>query len=166
MMDHLWTPWRMPYLKGDTSTSGPGCIFCHKVSTQDDTAEHIIHRGTYCYITMNLYPYNNGHLLIVPNQHTGALEALDGAAALELVELTQKSLVMLRRTFSPQGFNIGINQGAAAGAGVAAHLHQHIVPRWSGDTNYMTVVAATRVIPEWVDDTYRTLKQVWDELYP
>jgi ATP adenylyltransferase len=162
-MDHLWTTWRMPYLQGSSNSSE--CIFCAKIGA-DDAAEHILYRGGRCYVTLNLYPYNNGHMMVVPYQHVSGLEELDAAALTDLMVTTQMALHVLREAYHPQAFNIGINQGAAAGAGIAAHLHQHIVPRWGGDTNYMTIIGQTRVIPEWVDDTYAVLKSLWRKLYP
>ncbi len=162
-MDHLWTPWRMPYLKGENHEEDDlkeGCIFCYKV-TGDDENEHILKRGKACYVTLNLYPYNNGHLLIVPNRHIATYAELTDDEALEIAQLTRQALAVLDAAYAPQAYNIGINLGAAAGAGIEGHLHQHIVPRWAGDTNFMTVAAATRVIPEWIDETYRHLKRLW-----
>lgn len=163
-MSHLWTPWRMPYLRGEGQTNNNGCIFCNKVRGEDDIKEHVLHRGERCFVTLNLYPYNNGHVMVAPNGHIAAFDELDEATLLELAVLTQRCLRMLRAAYSPQGFNVGINLGQIAGAGVADHLHQHIVPRWSGDTNFMTVAGQTRVIPEWVDETYALLKPIWDSL--
>ncbi|GAB4475960.1 MAG: HIT domain-containing protein [Anaerolineae bacterium] len=157
----------MAYLKQDTSSEGgrsAECLFCRKAAAQDDAAEHVLHRAQHCYVTLNLYPYNNGHLLVVPYQHTDRLEALSPEAAAEMMAITRQALVVLGRAYRPDGFNIGINQGAAAGAGIAAHLHQHVVPRWAGDTNFLSTIAQTRTIPEWIDETYRTLKVIWDEL--
>ncbi len=134
-----------------------GCIFCSKLDV-DDAAEHILYRGAHNYVVLNRYPYNNGHLLIVPDAHVASLEALDDAAALELMQLVQQSLRALRAVYHPQGINLGVNEGSAAGAGVAGHVHLHIVPRWSGDANYMTVVGEVRVIPELLDDTYAALR--------
>ena len=165
-MDQLWTPWRMPYLKGDAPHTDDACLFCAKLTSDDDAGQHVLFRGTHCFVTLNLYPYNNGHLMIVPNQHTGRLEDLPESALMEMMRTTQKALHVLRAAYQPEGFNMGINQGTAAGAGVAEHLHQHIVPRWSGDTNYMTTIGQTRVIPEWIDDMYANLKTLWARQYP
>jgi ATP adenylyltransferase len=166
MNDHLWSPWRMAYLKDEAGGGDDGCIFCAKAEAADDDAERILCRGDHCLVTLNLYPYNNGHLLVVPYLHTGQLSALPQATLVELMALTQRAEQVLDAAFHPDGFNIGINQGSAAGAGIAEHLHQHIVPRWMGDTNYMTVIGHTRIIPEWIDETYRELKAVWDERFP
>ena len=163
MPDHMWSPWRMRYIKGDARTPGDGCIFCEKINASDDAAAHVLARGQYCFVTLNLYPYNNGHLMIVPYQHTGDLLAFEQPVLDELMALTRQAVAVLRDAYKPEGFNIGINRGAAAGAGIAEHLHQHVVPRWGGDTNFMTTVGQTRVIPEWIDDTYKDLKRIWDE---
>nr|MBN1229551.1 HIT domain-containing protein [Anaerolineae bacterium] len=163
-MDHLWAPWRMTYLKS-TDDMPNACIFCHKIAANDD-AEHILYRSSTCYVTLNLYPYNNGHMLVVPFGHIASLDAMDEQPLLDLMLTTQKAIRVLREAYQPQAFNIGINQGAAAGAGIAGHLHQHIVPRWSGDTNYMSVIGQTRVIPEWVDTTFTELRAIWNILYP
>lgn len=157
----------MPYLKGESQTdSDDECIFCRKARLKDDAAQHVLARGEWCFVTLNLYPYNNGHLMIAPMQHVGRLDDLDEATLTELMILTQQAIRVLRAAYNPQGFNIGINQGQVAGAGIADHLHQHVVPRWAGDTSYMTVIAETRTIPEWIDDTYTLLRKLWDELFP
>ncbi|MGC9349242.1 MAG: HIT family protein [Anaerolineae bacterium] len=140
-----------------------GCIFCEKIQG-DDAEEHILYRGDHCYVVLNKFPYSNGHMMVVPYEHVSSLEDLDGTAMLEMMRLVQESLRILRETQHPQGFNVGINIGSAGGAGVAAHIHMHIVPRWEGDANYMTVIAETRVIPEMLDDTYAALRPVFDEL--
>ena len=154
----------MRYIRDDPPADGEGCIFCEKISAADDAAAHILHRGQGAFVTLNLYPYNNGHMMIVPYQHTGDLAELGQPVLGEIMALTRLAVRTLQSAYSPEGFNIGINQGAAAGAGIAEHLHQHIVPRWLGDTNFMTTIGETRVIPEWIDDTYRDLKHVWDTL--
>jgi len=164
-MDHLWTPWRMTYLTQGSAGDGE-CVFCAKLKSTDDAANHILYRGETCFITLNLFPYNNGHLMVVPNRHIAALEELDAAEISELMQATQLALRVLKTAFNPQGFNIGINQGQVAGAGIAAHLHQHVVPRWGGDTNFASVISETRVIPEWIDQTYARLHTVWADLFP
>jgi len=152
----------MPYLRGDEPLP-EGCLFCVKPRSQDAEA-HILYRGQHCYVILNRFPYNNGHLMVVPYAHVASLEDLDTETMVELMALTQLSLRVLREAYDPQGFNIGINVGGVAGAGVADHIHLHVVPRWSGDTNYMTVVAETRVIPEWLDQTYRRLRPLFDRM--
>jgi ATP adenylyltransferase len=161
-MNHLWTPWRMTYLKGN-SGSKSDCVFCVKANGSDDAVEHMLHRGEHVFATLNLYPYNNGHIMIVPYRHIAHVTDLTVDEMTELMTLTQRSLRVLTAAFNPQGFNIGINQGSAAGAGIAEHLHQHIVPRWGGDTNFMSTVGEMRVIPEWVDQTYERLLPLFSE---
>ncbi|RLC85937.1 MAG: HIT family hydrolase [Chloroflexi bacterium] len=161
-MDHLWTPWRMPYLRGEEETP-EGCLFCVK-PREDDAEVHILHRGRLCYVILNRFPYNNGHLMVVPYVHVPSLEGLDAATLAELMALTQLSLRVLRVAYEPHGFNVGGNMGGAAGAGVAEHVHLHVVPRWAGDTNYVTVVSQTRVIPEWLDQTYKRLRPLFEKL--
>ena len=163
-MKRLWTPWRMQYLTGaDKSHSTPGCVFCAKVSSPDDT-EHILCRGQSAYVTLNRYPYNNGHLMVIPNTHVPSLEDLDPAALTELMLLTNRGLAALRQAYHPDGFNIGVNLGRAAGAGIAEHVHIHIVPRWNADTNFMPIVGETRVIPETLDQTYARLRPLFDQI--
>ena len=152
----------MPYLQGGDPCS-EGCLFCVKRETSDADA-HIVHRGRLCYVILNRYPYNNGHLMAVPNAHVSSLENLELETLQELMTLTQLALRVLRQAYSPNGFNVGMNIGEAAGAGVAGHVHLHIVPRWGGDTNYMTVVGQTRTIPEWMDETYGRLRPLFDKL--
>lgn len=161
-MDHLWTPWRMDYIRSDKQDDG-GCIFCHKYDG-DDSAEHIVARSDQVYVTLNRYPYNNGHLMVVPYQHVASQEELSTEALTDLMLTINKSMAALRRLYNPQAFNIGANIGAAAGAGIAEHYHFHIVPRWQGDANFMTAVSETRVIPDTLDNTYRELKAIWAQL--
>ncbi len=155
-MDYLWAPWRMPYLKAEHSPM-EGCIFCEKIN-QPDAEEHILYRGETCFVMLNRYPYSNGHMMIVPYAHVPSVQALDDDVLLEMLHLVRECLCILRKVDQPHGFNIGVNEGRAAGAGIAEHVHLHIVPRWSGDANYMTVVGHTRVIPEGLDTTYARLK--------
>jgi ATP adenylyltransferase len=163
-MKHLWTPWRMPYLQGGPARD-EHCVFCQKAETNDFKKDHILKRGERCFVMLNLYPYNSGHMMVIPRQHVSALETLEPETLAEMMALTQQAIHVLKVAYRPQGFNIGINQGEAAGAGIAAHLHEHIVPRWNGDTNFMTVFAETRTIPEWIDTTYERLQAIWRELY-
>jgi ATP adenylyltransferase len=153
----------MPYLRGE-HVKVEGCLFCHKL-TQEDATEHVLYRGTNCFVVLNRFPYNNGHLMVVPYAHTGQLEDLGDETLLEMMQLVRHSLRFLRQVYSPSGFNIGVNEGSAAGAGVAEHVHLHIVPRWAGDSNYMTVVGGTRVIPESLDDTFATFRPLFDSLH-
>lgn len=162
-MDHLWTPWRMAYIRGEKKPV-EGCIFCNKINAQDDE-EQIVARSQHVYVTLNLYPYNNGHVMVVPYAHVDTQEALPTEALTDLMLTTNRALGALRRLYNPQAFNLGANIGAAAGAGIAEHYHFHIVPRWAGDVNFMSTVASTRVIPDSLENTYRELRAVWQELY-
>ena len=156
----------MAYLKGDLPPTTNGCVFCAKATTDDDTTEHILYRGEYCFVALNRYPYNNGHLMVIPYRHVGDLSELAPDERDEMMAITQGALRVLRAAYNPEGFNIGMNLGSAAGAGIAEHLHQHIVPRWSGDTNYMTIVGHTRIIPEWIDEMYEHLRPLWEQHFP
>lgn len=162
-MQQLWAPWRMTYIRSEKEPDS-GCVFCNKIRG-DDTDEQIIARLEHVYVTLNRYPYNNGHLLIVPYAHIPSQEALDTAALTEMMVAVNQSLAVLRRAYNPPAFNIGANLGAAAGAGIAAHYHFHIVPRWPGDTNFMSVVGETRVIPDELRNMYHELKATWDNLH-
>ncbi len=157
-MKRLWTPWRMAYLKGSKEK---GCIFCNKIraSKRSDRKNLVLWRGERAFIVLNLYPYSNGHLMVAPYEHVGDLEALDGETLQEMMLLVAKSIRALRRIMNPQGFNIGANLGRVAGAGVDDHVHLHIVPRWGGDTNFMPVLAETRMIPELLPQTYAKLQK-------
>lgn len=161
-LDHLWTPWRMPYIRGERKPT-EGCIFCSLPS--DENSQQVIVRSKHVFVTLNLYPYNNGHLMVVPYEHIQSQEQLDTEALTDLMVTVNKAMGALRKVYNPAAFNLGANIGAAAGAGIAEHYHFHIVPRWSGDANFMTVVGNTRVIPDTLENTYRELKQAWQELY-
>jgi ATP adenylyltransferase len=154
MADVVWAPWRMTYILSDKPT---GCIFCEKPRMQDDAQNLILWRGHTAFVMMNRYPYNNGHLMVVPHAHAASLTDMEPAQRAELGELTMRCEQVLRQAMRPDGLNIGLNLGSAAGAGIAEHLHVHIVPRWDGDTNYMTVVGEVRVIPQHLDHTYTLL---------
>jgi ATP adenylyltransferase len=144
--------------KDPAEAGGSGCIFCDFPAEDDDEKNLIVHRGELAYVILNGYPYNNGHLMVVPYEHKAKLHEIDAATRAEITELTALSLTVLENVYNPGGFNIGINQGDAAGAGIGAHLHQHIVPRWVGDTNFMPVVADTRVLPEALSGSYEKIK--------
>jgi len=161
-MKHLWAPWRMVYLRGDNPKM-EGCLFCQKIQAEDGQ-EHILYRGVRCFVVLNRFPYNNGHLMVVPYVHVASLADLDDATALEMMQLARQALRILGAAQSPDGFNIGVNEGSAGGAGVADHVHMHIVPRWGGDANYITVIGDTRVVPESLDDTYARLRPYFDAL--
>ncbi len=159
-MKRMWTPWRMEYL---TSEKPEGCIFCNEMAADKDKENYILHRGARCCLVLNLYPYNTGHLMVIPREHAATLEDLSEETLLEVILMVRKSLTALRQAMAPDGFNIGINVGKAAGAGIDEHIHIHIVPRWEGDTNFMTICAETRVVPELLDDTYDRLKAVLEK---
>ncbi|WP_436736068.1 HIT family protein [Streptomyces sp. BBFR102] len=162
----LWTPHRMAYIQGENKPTGPGaedgCPFC-VVPAKSDEAGLIVRRGSHAYAVLNLYPYNGGHLLVVPYRHVADYTELDAAETAEVAELTKQAMTALRSASGAHGFNIGLNQGAAAGAGIAAHLHQHIVPRWGGDTNFMPVIGDTKVLPQLLADTRAMLAAAWPE---
>jgi ATP adenylyltransferase len=149
----------MAYLQGKEPVP-EGCLFC-AAPKMKDTEVHIVHRGNLCYAILNRFPYNNGHLMIVPHVHVATLEELDVETLGELMALTRVSLRVLREAYDPQGFNVGMNIGEVAGAGMADHIHLHIVPRWGGDNNYMSTVGETRIIPEWLDQTYERLRPLF-----
>ncbi|MBC7189496.1 HIT domain-containing protein [Candidatus Aerophobetes bacterium] len=156
-MQILWAPWRLKYIL--KSGKEKGCIFCQKPRENKDRDNYILLRGENCFVILNAFPYNNGHLLIVPYRHISSVEELNPEESKELMELTGKMVAVLRKVMRPDGFNIGINLGRAAGAGIEDHLHIHIVPRWVGDCNFMPVLSETKVIPEALDKTYEKLKR-------
>jgi ATP adenylyltransferase len=157
--EKLWAPWRMKYIDAINTTSDDACIFCEKPREHKDKKNFIVYRGKTCYAILNRFPYNNGHLLIVPYQHTCELSELNTSARLEFLEIAQKAMDAMKMTLRTDGFNLGINFGRSAGAGIAGHLHLHLVPRWNGDTNFMPVVGSTKVISESLEDTYVKLKK-------
>ena len=160
-LQRLWTPWRMEYILSDKDDKqAERCVFCTKLAENRDAENYVVWRGAHCAVVLNLYPYNNGHLMVVPYAHVSSLEDLPAEEQVEMMLTVSKSLGMLRQAMRPQGFNIGVNIGKAAGAGIESHVHIHIVPRWVGDTNFMPVLAETCTIPEWLDDTYANLKAV------
>jgi ATP adenylyltransferase len=152
----LWTPWRMRYVTGSTRENG--CVFCNRFSEEDDVEALILHRGTRAFVIMNLYPYNTGHVMIVPNGHIASPEDAEPETISEMAALRPPLLRALRRTLSPEGFNLGLNLGAVAGAGIAEHLHEHVVPRWQGDANFMPILASTTVMPEVIPVTYAKIR--------
>ena len=153
-MRRIWAGWRMKYILGDKPN---GCVFCQALQGTDDAANHVLYRGDRASLMLNRYPYINGHMLVVPYAHKGDLVDLDAHSLSEMMLLTTKGLRLLRSAMSPHGFNVGLNLGQAAGAGIQDHVHIHVVPRWENDTNFMPVLGDVRVIPEWLDDTYTNL---------
>lgn len=159
-MDHLWSPWRLQYVTGGMAP--PGCVFCTADEGIDvQQAALIVHRGTTCYVILNLFPYNNGHLMVVPGRHIATLGEATPDELLEMMQLTQRAEGVLRAAYNPHGINVGINIGRAAGAGVADHLHIHLVPRWNGDTNFMTTVGESRVLPESLEASASRLRPLF-----
>ena len=154
----LWAPWRMEYIESDKSGE---CIFCVALASDDDAAKYVLHRGEHCFVMLNAYPYTSGHLMVSPNDHVDSLEQLGAETLLELMTLTQRSLAAIREAYGPEGFNLGVNQGKVAGAGVEDHVHLHVVPRWAGDTNFMPVVGGVRVLPQSLEDSYAALKPLF-----
>jgi ATP adenylyltransferase len=163
-MKHLWSPWRMAYIEGTPTDST--CIFCDYLKEEDGPENLILYRGNHAFVILNRFPYTNGHMMVVPYQHASSLEMLDRDTLTELMLLTNQTTAVLRQVYNADSFNIGINVGLPAGAGVADHVHIHVVPRWSGDTNFMSTTAETRVIPEALEQTYARLKAGWEELDP
>jgi len=157
----LWTPHRLAYIKGEGK--GPDCAFC-EIPTLSDEDGLVVARGATCYAVLNLYPYNSGHLMIVPFRHIALYDELTSAETVELGEMTQHGIRAIRHASDAQGFNVGMNLGVVAGAGIAAHLHQHVVPRWGGDTNFMPVVGHNKVLPELLPETRSLLAQAWKEV--
>lgn len=164
MMEHLYSPWRMSYIEGDREEEG--CIFCNRLAEEDDPKALILHRGEKSFAILNRYPYNNGHILIVPYQHVSTLEELEPAVQNEMMQNVTKAVRVLRHVYNAENFNVGINIGAAAGAGIAEHIHIHVLPRWPGDTNFLTVTTSTRVLPEALERTYARIKQGWEAIHP
>jgi len=152
----------MAYLTGADKPPAGSCVFCAKLTAPDDK-EHLLARGRLACVTLNRYPYNNGHLMVLPYAHVASLEDLDPPTLTELMLLTNRALAMLRKAYHPDGFNIGVNLGQAAGAGITDHVHIHVVPRWNGDTNFMPIVGETRVIPETLDQTFARLRPLFDQ---
>lgn len=160
----LWTPHRMAYIKGENKPEeSDECPFCRIRRMSDDEAL-VVARGSTVYAVLNLYPYNPGHLMVVPYRHVADYPELTAEETMELATFTQRAMLAARRAAEPHGFNIGINQGAVGGAGIAAHLHQHVVPRWGGDANFMPVVAGTKVLPQLLGETREMLADAWREL--
>jgi ATP adenylyltransferase len=156
-MDYLWTPWRYQYI-ADASKSSSGCIFCDAMAANDDAKMLIVLRGKKNYIILNRYPYTSGHVMIVPYEHVADFAGANSEAMCEMMLLAQRVQAALEKAYHPQGYNLGMNLGRAAGAGVQGHLHLHVLPRWCGDSNFMTVTGETRVEPEDLATTYRKLR--------
>ncbi len=159
MSDILYSPWRLKYILSKETTE---CIFCLDSEKSKDQDHYIIYRSDHSFVMLNMFPYNNGHLLIVPNRHTASLSELNDEELFDLLRTLKRTERIVNRVYDPDGINIGLNLGRAAGAGIDKHLHIHLVPRWSGDVNFMTVTGGTRVIPEAFDRAYSQLKEQFD----
>ena len=163
-LDRIWAPWRMQYISCIDGEKEEGCIFCVKPSVSEDEKNFIVYRGEKCFVILNIFPYNNGHLMVVPYMHTATLSELDSETRLEMMNLASVVVEAMKNTMRPDGFNIGMNLGRTAGAGIDAHIHLHVVPRWNGDTNFMPVVGGTKVISEALEATYDKIKTAMMEL--
>lgn len=155
MTDRIWAPWRINYIR---KTKQKSCIFCDAAKAKDDKKKFVLLRGKYCYIILNTFPYNNGHLMVAPFSHKASLRLLNSVEISEMFDLAKKAQNILDKALKPHGFNLGINEGRVAGAGFAGHVHLHIVPRWNGDTNFMPVTAQTKVIAQSLEALYIKLK--------
>jgi ATP adenylyltransferase len=163
-LDRLWTPYRMAYIRGENKPGDDStgeCPFCRIGASDDDESGLVVHRGVTAYVVLNLYPYTPGHLMICPYRHVADYTDLEETETHEVAHLTQAAMRTLRSVSQAQGFNLGMNQGAAAGAGIAAHLHQHVVPRWVGDQNFMPIIGRTKTLPQLLSDTRALLSEAW-----
>ncbi len=161
-MKRLWAPWRMKFIESQEPNTN--CVLCKVLVQTSDTENLIVFRGRKAYVILNRYPYTSGHLMVVANEHQPSIEDLDIDTRSEMMELATISMRVLRKVYQPEAFNVGANIGEAAGAGIAGHIHLHIVPRWGGDTNFMSALAETRVLPEELDETYRRICLAWNKI--
>lgn len=155
-MKRLWAPWRIEYILGEKERK---CIFCEKPKQEKDEDNYILLRGKRCLVMLNAYPYNNGHLMITPYRHIDSVEDLEGDEARDMMEILSRMITLLKKVLRPEGFNVGMNLGSVAGAGIVGHLHLHLVPRWKGDTNFMPLISNTKIISESLRKTYQKLKE-------
>ena len=155
----IWAPWRLKYVKDASKDIEEECIFCafSGEGAENDEANLIVHRGERCFVILNKFPYTNGHLMVAPYEHIAALPEIDSETVNEMMGFAQQAMRILESTYSPHGYNVGFNQGKVAGAGVEHHIHMHVVPRWGGDTNFMPVLADTRVMPETLEQSFAAL---------
>ena len=159
-MDVLWSPWRYDYITGNAGRKTAGCVFCEMLkNSASDEEKFILKRAEFNFVVLNIYPYTSGHLMIVPYAHHAQLSDADKATTDEMMDLTKTAQAALKEVYLPDGINLGMNLGRAAGAGVADHFHMHVLPRWVGDVNFMTAIGQTRTLPETLPDTYRKLKE-------
>jgi ATP adenylyltransferase len=160
-MKRMSTPWRRKYIEGHEKEDG--CVFCNALAKKVDNPKNlIVHRGQRAFVIVNLFPYTNGHLMVAPMDHQPSLELLDVETRAEMMELVSQTIVILKKVYHPHAFNVGANIGKAAGAGVPDHVHLHIVPRWTGDSNFMSILGETRVLPETIEETYNRIKKGWE----
>jgi ATP adenylyltransferase len=159
-LDRLWSPWRAKYIASGVDAQRDVCVFCEIASNlSDDDDNFVIFRGERCFVVLNLFPYISGHLMVIPYEHLGDLASTDKAITDEMMDLTKRAQIALRNVYQPGGFNVGMNLGASAGAGIVDHIHIHVLPRWGGDTNFMTTVDETRVLPEDLKTTHQRLRE-------
>lgn len=163
-MNYLWSPWRMEYIRSNKNEEG--CVFCLALAHPEEPENLVVFVGQHSFIIMNRFPYTSGHLMVVPHAHVSTIEALEPAVRAEMMELANAAMGILRTIYHPQGFNLGLNIGEAAGAGIAEHVHLHVVPRWAGDTNFMSSLGQTRVLPEILQDTYQRVCAAWLQRKP
>jgi ATP adenylyltransferase len=156
-MDYLWTPWRYAYVA--SSERSAGCIFCDAPKANDDAKMLIVHRGQHCFVILNAYPYTPGHVMVVPYAHLDELQKLPAEAATEMMALSQRMETVLRELYKPDGINLGMNIGKAAGAGIAGHIHMHVLPRWVADANFVSVIGETRILPEMLEVTWERMRE-------
>lgn len=161
--NRIWAPWRLSYVKDADKDSEDLCIFCAKPALDDDETALIVHRAEHAFVILNLYPYTNGHLMVSPYEHVARIQDIPEETTTEMLALAKTAMNRLEQIYSPQGFNVGFNQGRAAGAGVEHHIHMHVVPRWGGDTNFMPVIADHRVMPQSLEDSYRVLREAFGQ---
>ena len=160
-MDYIWTPWRYQYI---TTSGNPGeCVFCAAGRSSDDRGNFVVYRGAYNFVILNRYPYTSGHVMVVPYAHVANIDDLPDEVYRELAALSRDAARHLRETYNPEGLNLGMNLGKSAGAGIAGHLHMHVLPRWTGDTNFMTVVGETRILPEDLEVTWERLRAAFTD---
>jgi ATP adenylyltransferase len=160
--ERIWAPWRLDYIR---AAGADECIFCRAMSGAggDDRTNFVVHRGERCFLLLNAFPYTSGHVMIAPYEHLPSIERLDPPVLTELMTLSQRALAALRDNYGPEGFNLGINQGKVAGAGIEDHVHMHVVPRWGGDTNFMSTVGDARVLPQMLEDSWAELRERFAE---
>jgi len=162
-VQRIWAPWRLEYVKDASKDIESECIFCAAIAEDDDEANLVVHRGERCFVILNKYPYTNGHLMVAPYEHIAELQKLDAEATTEMMALAQRGMAALESSYSPHGYNVGLNQGRVAGAGVEHHIHMHVVPRWGGDTNFMPVLGDTRVMNQTLEDSFETVRKAFGD---